>query len=1084
MSHGDPFAPIARVALLGPVRLVAGADPVHLTPSERTLLAGIALREGRPVSADALVEWVWGDSSHASPRNRVQALVSGLRRKVGGPTPLVVTEGTGYRLAADVGCDHSEWVRLRVEVAALPHGDARRRELLHRAGDLVDGLPLEGCIDSPAVAVHRQHLEEQRLELIGERVDADIAAGSYEGLVAELTTLTRAHPFHETFMAQLVEVLALTGRQADALQAYRDAYSRLDEELGVAPGARLDRVHQRVLRGELSPGARSAPPSAGPATSRAPARQDGAPGEPTARAPLDQHGGPETHTDPGMPGAPGLPAVPTGAAGRAVRPSPLPSPRTVPRSLTELVGRDAELAEIDREAERATRRPAVVSITGLGGVGKSSLAIEAAHLLRDRFPDGSLYLDCGSQTGQAGPGSVLELFLRLLGVAAEAIPAGVDARAGLFRSVLDDRRVLIVLDDVPDGFDVSDLLPARPTSMAILTSRRSVADAFPTCQIRLRSLAADDSLELLGRLLGGQRVGADASDVAALVGSCGGLPLLLKLVAQRLARRPDVPLGQAARALAEEITGRSEAAEDNRALQTALGLAEAPLPDSVRRLLHDVSALSLPRTSRWVFAALAGSEAQGDLALDQLVDASFVDPVLVEGRHPQYQIHDLVRQHARHSAATEQRSSFAASEAVAAVSSEFLRLTRAYAAALPMQLLPPPPDEQGRPAGAVADHGSGVGDVTPEQALRFFATEHENLLICARDTARSHPGTAWRLLALSGGHAVGGHEPGMWTTAADEVRRALPAHGRDGERGLVHLDLVEALLRHEAADSAASVPLAARARRSLHLDGDLPAALAAAVVLGRAHRARGERAAAEEALGWAARSCRADTPATTRGYIALAWGSLEDDYDRLHTARDHLTEAHRQFAGTLDWSGLATSQFALARVLRRLGQYAEGLPLCESALELVDRIGDQNGRTAVLDTRADLLVHMGHHQAALGDAREALDRATLRRDGFMRHRAQRTLGRALAGLGRLSEAEDLMRGSAAGFDQLGRPLSLAATLRDLGRVLQLQGRPQEAREVFLRERDCLVESGVDDLSEIDGLIARLDARHGGRPAVM
>jgi hypothetical protein len=102
----------------------------------------------------------------------------------------------------------------------------------------------------------------------------------------------------------------------------------------------------------------------------------------------------------------------------------------------------------------------------------------------------------------------------------------------------------------------------------------------------------------------------------------------------------------------------------------------------------------------------------------------------------------------------------------------------------------------------------------------------------------------------------------------------------------------------------------------------------------------------------------------------------------------------------------------------------------------------------------------------------------------MRHRAQRTLGRAYAGLGRLTEAERLMRESAAGFDHLGRPLSLGATLRDLGRVLQLQGRPEEAREVFLRERDCLVASGVDDLSEIEALIARLDARHGGQAAAM
>ena len=1032
-----------RVAVLGLVQLLHGGHSVALTRSERTLLAGIAVHGDRPASASALAEWIWADGFHASPRNRVQGLVSGVRRKAG-PAPVVLTEHGGYRLAPQVGCDLADWQRLRSQAAAADDPAVRATRIREAVG-LFSGTPFDGCHDSPAVALQRRHLEEQHLEALGERIDTDIAAGHIDGLISELTLLAEAHPFHETFTAQLMHLLALGGRQAEALEVYRAAYRRLDEELGVRPGPRLEQTHTRVLRGE--PGT--------PTT----------PGAPTATGPR-----PTTYADDSKPATPQ-------EAGPAPRLT-APSPRTVPRSVAELVGRDTELRQILDEAGGERSRPAVVSITGLGGVGKSSLAIEAAHRLRDRFPDGSLYLRLDSETGRKGVQSVLELFLGLLGVGTESIPPGPDARSAMFRSVLDERRVLVVLDGIPDGFDPSDLLPARPTSMAILTSRRPVRGAEPTLPVRLKTLDADASVALLGSVLTPERAAADADDLQALARICGGLPLLLRLLGQRLALRPDLRPGQAAATLAEDIAEEGERDDGDRTLRASLGFAEAPLPEATRTVLHEVAALPFPKLSRWVYAALAGSPAVGDRALDQLVDASFVDPVLHEGCDPQYQLHDLVRRYACRAAA-QVRTSFSASTSVAAVAERFLDLTTSHAAAFPGQLLPLPLDRE----GVSPEPGGTATQPSAEDALRFFRTEHHNLLVCARQAAPAHPDVAWRLLALTGNYAQGALEPGLWVSVADEVRRALTHPGQDRDRGLAHLDLVESLLRHEAADSAASVPLATRARRAMLLHRDLPGALAAAVVLGRAHRARGERAEAEEALGWATRSCVDDTPATTVGYVHLAWGSLLDDYDALRPARDHLQRALACFEGTQDWSGTATSQFALARVQRRLGEYAAGLLLADAAIEGFTRLGDDNGHTAALDTRADLLVFMGEPQQARPDAELAVRRAAQRRDTFMLHRAQRTLGRALAGLGQLSAAEQALGESAAGFDALDRPLSLAATLRDTGRILQLQGRVLDARQVFLRERSCLVRAGVDDLTEIDELIARLDARSsGGRSA--
>jgi tetratricopeptide (TPR) repeat protein len=515
-----------------------------------------------------------------------------------------------------------------------------------------------------------------------------------------------------------------------------------------------------------------------------------------------------------------------------------------------------------------------------------------------------------------------------------------------------------------------------------------------------------------------------------------------------------------------------------RALDAGLGLAGAQLPAAVREVLGGLAQLPFPRVSPWVFGVVAGSPTDGDDALDLLQDASLVEPVLREDRDVQFQLHDLVRLHARRTAAGAAGSPPVAAR-VEPVAARLLDLALDHAHAFPSRLLPPPPDAAGlRPSTRRAD-------VAPEEALRFFATEQDTILACARHTAPTQPATAWRLLATMGNLVQGVLEPGLWLDVADVVRTELGDATADGRRGLACLDLVAALLRHEAADSAAAIPLATRARRSLMLEGDALGALTCAIVLGRAHRAAGRGTEAEEALSWADRSCTPQTPALTRGYIELAWGSLYDDYDRLRPARDKLRTALSHLDGTDDWAGRATAQFALARVHRRLGEYDRGLPLCEQAMDLFRRLGDANGATAVLDTRADLLVHMGDPGSALPPARDAVARASLHHDSFMLHRAQRTLGRALAGVGALPEAEEHLWSSARGFESLQRPLSLAATLRDIGRLLQLQGRVDEARDIFLRERGWLILAGVDDLAEIDGLIARLDARHlgaGGRDA--
>lgn len=1069
--HGPEGAAAAglRACVLGTVRLVHGAVDVPLTPSERALVAGLAVADHRVVTVDALAEWIWGGRSHASPRNRVQAVVSGVRRKVV-PVPLVVTHEAGYRLHDAVWTDLGHRGALTRRAAVLDAASPERHALLHEAEGLALGTALGGVPDSPDVESRRRRIEEESLEVTLARIDADLETGHLDGLASSLGHLSQGHPFHEQVHALLMRTLVRVGRQAEALSVYRDVHARLDEELGVRPGPILAAAHREVLTfDEAVP----------PAPSR---RGAGGSGAPAASAPAartratDADGAAPRATDDPATGDTG-PGHQADRASRAVADAiplrQIPAPRTAPRSVAHLVGRDDELDRLVSAARSASGTAPVVAVTGLGGMGKTTLAVEAAHRLRDDFPDGTLYLHLDSETGRAGVSSVLAHFLQLLGVPADVLPAGRDSRVAMYRSILDTKRLLVVLDDIGTGVDVRDLLPTRAPSAAILTSRHALTECEPTLRIVVTPLSDCQSANLLGSLVADARVEGQADGLRQLAQACLGLPLLLRITAQRVASRPDLSLRRAASALSTEIREQSGGVQSDRAVHAGLGLAEAPLGEGAREVLGRFAGLPFRAASRWLLASLAGEGRDGDAAVDELHAAYLLETESREGLSTQFVLHDLVRLYA------------VQSESAADVAADLVRVARTllrtalpHAQAYPVQLLPLPACPEG---GRLPRFEAGVD---AEEALAFMRTEQDTFVLCAREVAETDPATAWRLLVILGQHAQNGLELGRWFSVADTVREHLDRDAADDRRGLAHLDLVEAHLRHEAASSRVAATLASRARRTMLLDGDLPGAIVAAVVLGRAHRANGERTAAEEALEWATRSCDDVVDPVVRAYVALAWGSLLDDYDVLEPAREYLREATRLFEGVEDWSGSATALFALARVHRRLREFAEGLPLCDRAMELFTRLGDVNGLTAVLDTRADILVQMGEPLQALPGAEQAVEQAAVRHDDFMLHRAQRTLGRAHAALGRLVESESVLRDSVAGFERLDRPLSRAASLRDLGHVLQLQDRLPEAIEVFESERDCLLQSGLTDTAELDAILARLDdllrSRRGGR----
>src|ERR1039457_556817 len=336
-----------EVRLFGELEAVAGGVPVPVRGAkQRALLALLALQRGQPVSADRLIDVLWGDGQAANPANALQAQIGQLRRTLG-PAAILTTEA-GYALAA--GPHEGDVVRFEQLVAKgqrlaadgeMEPASAALGEALH----LRRGEPLAEFIHAGFFYAERAHLDELTLVAIESRAGADLGLGRHGELAGELEALCREHPLRERLRELLILALYRTGRQAEALRAYTEIRDRLVDELGIDPGPALRELQARILAQDPSLAPASAP--AGPAPVRA--------------------------------------AAPRAAGNLRAR-------------LSSFVGRDAELEQL-REAVRSSR---LVTLTGPGGTGKTRLAVEAAAALRAEYQDGAWLVELAGVAAPRG----------------------------------------------------------------------------------------------------------------------------------------------------------------------------------------------------------------------------------------------------------------------------------------------------------------------------------------------------------------------------------------------------------------------------------------------------------------------------------------------------------------------------------------------------------------------------------------------------------------------------------------------------------------------------------------------------------
>jgi DNA-binding SARP family transcriptional activator/tetratricopeptide (TPR) repeat protein len=608
-------APLA-FHVLGPLQVTQADAPVVLGgPRERMLLAALLVEHGRVVSVDGLVQALWGDDPPATARHQVAIGVSRLRKAfaaAGAGAGVIATCAPGYLVAGgwlDARC-FEEHVRQAHD--ALAAGDREEAAGLLRAGLALWHGPALSGIDRPFAEIEAARLEERRLLVTEEHIGLELDLGRHEEAVADLLALVRAHPLRERLRGLLMLALHQAGRRAEALAVYQAGRRQLVETLGVEPGPQLRAVHEALLRDE-------------------PARHPDKQGDPALRQ--DRAG----HVKPG-----------------------LPVPAQLPPDVRGFTGRRAELDALDElaaasgtAADGAGARPLPIGIiAGVAGVGKTGLALHWSHRARRRFPDGQLYADLRGYDAHQEPlppATVLDGFLRALGVPGDQVPGGLDERAALFRSVLHSRQVLIVLDNAGAPEQVRPLLPGAGTCLVLVSSRDRLDDLIARDGARLYGLGVltqTEAGDLLSQMAGDRRIDpATADRIAAL---CDRLPLAVRIAAARLAIHPHHAADLADR-LADEQRRLAELSQAHRGVRASFALSYRELPARAATLFRLLGLLHAADAAAWTAAALlGGSEQEAEDLLEQLVRAGLLE---VAGRdcagQVRYRLHDLMRLYAR-----------------------------------------------------------------------------------------------------------------------------------------------------------------------------------------------------------------------------------------------------------------------------------------------------------------------------------------------------------------------------------------------------------------------------------------------------
>ncbi|MCZ0987173.1 AfsR/SARP family transcriptional regulator [Streptomyces diastatochromogenes] len=580
------------------------------------MLALLLLNSGRIVPVDTLVDAVWNDRPPATARTQIAIVIAALRKTFkshGAAEDIIVTAHPGYVLRPDGhSVDVLEFTRL-VKTAETAVQQARHAEA---AGCYTQALalwrgPAFAGISSSLVEDEAARLEGHRLNAYDDATAVQLELGNHHDLVPELTSVVREHPLRERTRHHLMLAQYRSGRRAEAMATFREARAQFIEELGMEPGPDLQGLHDAILRDD---------PSLAPA-----------------------------------------PAVP---ASDALRADTLVVPSELPPDVPGFTGREVELALLDTLVAGRDRQhgPAIGLITGIAGVGKTGLAVRWSHRAAQHFPDGRLFADLRGYDEHHEPTparDAMSRFLRSLGVPSDQIPTETEDLVALYRSVLAERQVLLVLDNVRSFAQIQPLLPGSGGCAVLVTSREQLEELVTWPQdarVHLGVLPGDDAVELLGRIVGEERIDSARADTRRLADLCDRLPLALRIAAARLASKPHWTVRHLVARLGDERRRLDELSQGAAQVRASFELSYRYLPDDAARLYRRLGLLDVPDFAAWVGGALLDVDVlDAERLMEDLVDAQFLEVVGVDATgRLRYRLQNLMRLYARERAQAEE----------------------------------------------------------------------------------------------------------------------------------------------------------------------------------------------------------------------------------------------------------------------------------------------------------------------------------------------------------------------------------------------------------------------------------------------
>ncbi|MBD0676938.1 hypothetical protein BU198_41195 [Streptomyces sp. CBMA156] len=985
--------------LLGSVELSVNGEQLAI-PSDkrRQLLAALALEPGRRLSHDSLVYRLWGEDPPPSALTSLYSHVSHLRAllrraaQAAGANdlreaPAIDTWSHTYTLRADpLLIDWHRYLDLSDQAGLLAENgqDHQARTVLSRAASLWCGEPLAGLPGTWAQTT-RAAMADQHFTTTLRRIEIDLRIGRFTELIPELTALREDRPADERLAGHLMTALYAAGRPADALAVYPAVVRLLHAHFATEPGERLTWLHRLMLRGEPLPGT--------------PERVEAAP------APRS----------------------------RTVPPADIPGQH-------RLIGREDDLRRVLPGPDARLARGGVVTVSailGMPGVGKTTLALHAADLMREHFPDGYAYLNLRAHVGNQPPltpEAAGTLLLRRLGVPATTIPLDADEVFTLCAEALSTRRAVVVLDDASNAAQVRPLLPPAPTALVIVTSRQRLTELPGARPVFLDVLTVDDAVALFTDVVGPER-STDTGSVIEIVERCGYLPLAIEIAASRFKARPSWTLRHLARRLSRKTGRLAEIRSGTSSIARVFEVSYRYLSASQRSAFRLLGLYPGPDFGVHAAAALFGWTLDDtDEVLEALLNCHLIQEISPE----RYQLHDLLREFAVALGVDENQRE-----------SAVRRLLRfaLHAADRADHLLYPHRSRTPLPGDQQLEDSAGLlGDFeinSPESARTWLEDEHAGLIALAAHAPRIGltESSAW--LA----HVLAGHlgAEAYWSEAQD-MHRAAATHWRsqanDRQEARALIDLGATL-----ATASRYEPAAEALERGLSLaraEDDLDAAANALNLLGRV---RWDQARLHEALTiqqevLAIREEQGDRWNVARCLvnIGILHRSVGDEDSALTVYHDALQLARNFDDRILEFrtlNNIGEVHLSAGRISMARGIFEHLLDGRDSTIPPLDLSAARTNLAGTLEIPEELETALALYRSAL---------AIFRETGTVRHEAdgRNGLGQTLLAAGRHAEARDQHALALELAGSIGAAREQATALRGLGRCEAAAGNPLAA----------------------------------------